>query len=525
MTQLSPVLLGVLVLLPVVVAILLAVARPSRGVAAAAASGTAALTTIAALAVFATDRPWSRQDTGADLDLPWVGLLGSRFHLAMDGISGPLVLLTTALTLLCCLYVSRTGDNGEPPDVALPGAHPVLLACLLLVEAGAVGTFLARDLLVFFIAFETVLVPMWFLIDRWGDESRRRGVADPLAARTGAAARFVMYTVTGSAVMLLGLVLLALRGGSTDLDVLATTAPALDIGSQSAIAVLLLVGLGVKVPIWPLHSWLPPAHSIAPTVGSVLLAGVLLKLGSYGMVRLVSGLVPEGLERWAPALAVIGVVGIVWGSLVCLVEPDLKRLVAFSSVAHMGFVVVGVASGTPQGVQGALFASVAHGVITGLLFFVVGMVKYRWHTADLGELGSGLRDRVPRLGWVLALGAVAGLGLPGLAGFWGEVLAIIGAWEGDDWLGTAGARWTAVIAAVGTALAAAYLLRVLFVLWHGPTADEPGATGATARDLSLVERVVVSPLVVAAIVLGVLPWLLLSVTGPAVRLLMGVVAS
>ncbi len=521
MTQLSPVLLGVLVLLPVAAALFLAVARPSRSQAASTATGTAGLTTLAAVAVFADDRPWTRQGTGAELDLPWVGLLGSRFHLAMDGISGPLVLLTTVLTLLCCLYVTRSGDNGEAADVARPGAHPVLLACLLLVEAGAVGTFLARDLVLFFVAFETVLVPMWFLIDRWGDERRRRGVPDPEAARSSAAARFVMYTVTGSAVMLLGLVLLALRGGSTDLDVLATTGPALDLGSQSAIAVLLLVGLGVKVPVWPLHSWLPPAHSIAPTVGSVLLAGVLLKLGTYGLVRLVQGLVPDGLERWAPGLAVLGVVGIVWGSLVCLAERDLKRLIAFSSVAHMGFVVVGVASGTPQGVQGALFASVAHGVITGLLFLVVGMIKYRWHTADLVELGSGLRDRAPRLGWVLALGAVAGVGLPGLAGFWGEVLAILGAWEGEAWLGPVGSRWVAVIAAVGTALAAAYLLRVLFLLWHGPVVSVPADVDEPVRDLGAVERLVAAPLVLATIVLGILPWLLLSVTGPAVRLLLG----
>lgn len=518
MTELAPVLLAGLVLVPVVVAALLALLRPARPVAASAATATALGTVVAAVALVASDRPWAVAGTGTEVDLPWVGLFGSRFHLALDGISAPLVLLTAVLTLLCCLYVTRSGDNGEPAELARPGAHPGLLSCLLLVEAGALGTFLARDLVVFFIAFETVLVPMWFLIDRWGDDSRRRDVHDPVGARTAAAARFVMYTVTGSAVMLLGIVLLAVRAGSTDLDVLAVAGPGLDAGSQATIALLLLVGLGVKVPVWPLHGWLPPAHSIAPTVGSVLLAGVLLKLGSYGMVRLVHGLVPAGLERWAPCLAALGIVGIVWGSLVCLAERDLKRLVAFSSVAHMGFVVVGVASGTPQGVQGALFASVAHGVITGLLFFVVGMVKHRWHTADLHDLGSGMRDRAPRLGWALAIGAVAGLGLPGLAGFWGEVLAVIGAWEGAAWLGAAGARWTAVLAAVGTALAAAYLLRVLFLLWHGPA-----ATGAEPpRDLGRLEQAVVLPLVVATVALGVLPWLLLSLTGPAVRLLMGV---
>ena len=313
-----------------------------------------------------------------------------------------------------------------------------------------------------------------------------------------------------------------MRTGTTDMLEIARTAPDLDAGTQAAVALFLLVGLGVKVPVWPLHSWLPPAHTIAPTVGSVLLAGVLLKLGSYGLVRLVAGLVPDGLARWSVPLAAVGVVGVLWGGLVCLVERDLKRLVAFSSVAHMGFVALGVASGTPEGLQGALFVGVAHGVVTGLLFFVVGMLKHRTHTADLHPLGSGLRDRSPRLGWVLALGCVAGLGLPGLAGFWGEVLALVGTWRGEERLGGAGAVAFTVAAALGTALAAAYLLRVLYLVWHGPEAGagRPRPATAEADDLRRGEQVVLAPLVVASVALGVLPWLLLSLTGPAVRLLL-----
>jgi len=315
--------------------------------------------------------------------------------------------------------------------------------------------------------------------------------------------------------MLLGIVLLALRTGSTDLAVVGRLGPELDTPTQVAVAALLLVGLAVKVPVWPLHTWLPAAHTIAPTVGSVLLAGVLLKLGSYGMVRLVVPLVPAGLERLAPALAALGLVSIVWGSLACLAEHDLKRLVAFSSLAHMGFVVVGIASMTPQGVQGALFANVAHGVVTVLLFLVVGMLKHRHHTADLGSLGAGLRDRAPRLGWLLALGCVAGLGLPGLAGFWGELLAVLGAWDARTALG-AFAPWTAVVAAAGTALAAVYLLRVLYVLWHGPRSGGPPLEDATA-----VELATAAPLAVASVALGLLPWVLLSVTAPAVGRLLG----
>src|SRR5262249_50213763 len=183
------------------------------------------------------------------------------------------------------------------------------------------------------------------------------------------------------------------------------------------------------------HRPLPPAHTIAPPGGSVLLAGVLLKMGTYGLVRIAVPVLPDGMHVLAPWLGAFGVIGILWGGLVCLVERDLKRLIAMSSVAHMGFVLLGIASMTPQGLQGALFANVAHGLITGLLFFVAGAVKDRHHTADLAALGRDLRDRLPRLGWLLAFGAIAGLGLPGLAGFWGELLCITGAWQGTGGLG------------------------------------------------------------------------------------------
>ncbi|HEU0101476.1 MAG TPA: NADH-quinone oxidoreductase subunit M [Mycobacteriales bacterium] len=515
----SAVVLALLPGAPLLAAVLLVLGRVGRRAAALTATTVAAGVLLLAVGLVAVSRPWATSGDVATLDVAWIGALGVRLHLGLDGIGAPLVLLTSALTLLVCAYL-WAGDDGDPG----PGAHPGLLACVLLVEAGAVATFTARDLVVFFVAFEVVLVPMWFVVARFGDDASRptRAVValrpdaprGP-AARADAASRFVLYTALGSAVMLLGIVLLAVRTGTTDLVVLARLGPELDTATQVAVAALLLAGLAVKVPVWPLHTWLPAAHTIAPTVGSVLLAGVLLKLGSYGMVRLVLGLVPAGLERLAPALAVLGLVGIVWGSLACVAEHDLKRLVAFSSVAHMGFVVVGIASMTPQGVQGALFANVAHGVVTGLLFLVVGMLKHRHHTADLAELGSGLRDRAPRLGWLLALGCAAGLGLPGLAGFWGELLAVLGAWEGGAALGAL-ARPVAVAAAVGTVLAAVYLLRVLYLVWHGPRSGGPALP-----DARTVELATAVPLAVATVALGLLPWLLLSVTAPAVRLLLG----
>jgi len=236
-------------------------------------------------------------------------------------------------------------------------------------------------------------------------------------------------------------------------------------------------------------------------------------------VRIAVPVVPDGMRDLAPWLGAFGVAGILWGGLACLVERDLKRVVAMSSVAHMGFVLLGVASMTPTGLQGALYANIAHGIVSALLFFVVGALKDRHHTADLAVLGSGVRDRLPRLGWLLAIGAIAGLGLPGLAVFWGELLAIAGAWgaDGDGALGAL-ARPLAVLAVIGTAIAAAYWLRVLYAAWHGP--PEPRWAGAAMGDATTHETATTAPLVVAAVALGLVPGPLLAATAPAVGALL-----
>lgn len=521
------------------------------------AAGIAAGELVLAGVTVAAGRPYSLPGPRLEVDRPWVPALGLRLHLGLDGISAPLVLLTALLVLLVCWHLVRVRP--------VAGRAGALAACVLAVEGGAMATFTSLDLLLFFVAFEIVLVPMWFVIALWGDAGSRPGLPlSPLstaapgpagaAARRDAAQRFILYTGLGSAVMLLGLVLVVLRAGTGDVVALTYRAGAgLSGPVQTTAAALILLGLAVKAPMFPLHTWLPPAHTIAPTGGSVLLAGVLLKLGTYGMVRIVVPVLPHGIRTLAPWLAALGVAGILWGGLACLVERDLKRLVAMSSVAHMGFVLVGVASLTPAGLQGALFANVAHGLITGLLFFVVGALKDRHHTADLAVIGTGLRDRMPRLGGLLAFGAVAGIGVPGLAGFWGELLAVTGLWQGRAALGDL-ARPLAVLAGLGTVLAAAYLLRVLYLIWHGPAPDSeglgsrsdpedraerlrnPGAeagdgagTGGgglavvtrTRGDLTRHELVVFGPLVLAVVVLGVQPWLLLDLTGPVVRALLG----
>ena len=481
-------------------------------------SGLTALFAVTTLA----GRPWASAQPVAEVDLRWVPALGLRFHLGIDGISAPLVLLTAGLTFLVCLHLQLSQSS-------LPQHHPglrPLLDCVLAVEGGAIATFLALDLLLWFVAFEIVLVPMWAVIRFWGDDH-------DLAARRDAAMRFVLFTAFGSTLLLLGILLVATSAGTSDIVALtADRGDSLARGIQVTAAALMVAGLMVKVPVWPLHSWLPPAHTVAPTAGSVLLAGVLLKLGTYGLVRLVVPVVPQGFSAVAPYLAGLGVVGIVWGGLACLVEPDLKRLVAYSSVAHMGFVAVGIASGSAQGLQGALFANVAHGLVTGLLFLVAGSLKERSGGSGLAAIGSALRERRPRLGWLLAFGCVAGLGLPGLAGFWGEILAAYGAWDPAPDRPLALFRVVAVLTVVGTALAAAYLLRVLYRLWHGDAApsdeSEPGGPDAYRRsdkssraDATTTELVVMAPLVVTTAVLGLLPWLLLDLTSPAVHLLLG----
>jgi len=476
------------------------------------ATGLLTLGCAVAATVVTTIRGIGRTQLESRVD--WVPSLGLSVHLGLDGVSAPLVLLTAALTVLVCGHLVRAVVPGGPVRL--------LVVCVLTVAGGAIGTFVALDLLLFFVAFETVLIPMWFVIGGWGDTGQRelargRGAPRPggQAARRDAATRFVLFTAAGSAVMLLGIILVVARTGTSDLTELIERGGAGMSGrTQTVAAVLIVLGLAVKAPIWPLHTWLPPAHTIAPTAGSVLLAGVALKLGTYGLVRVAVPVLPAGMQNIAPWLGGFGALGIVWAGLVCLAERDLKRLVAQSSVAHMGFVLLGVASMTPTGLQGALFGNVAHGVVSALLFFVVGGLKDRFHSADLADLGSGLRDRLPRLGWFLTFGALAGLGLPGLAVFWGELLAITGAW-GSSALGLT-ARPLAVLAALGTAIAAAYWLRVLRMLWQGAMSSQP----AVVPDATTVESATVVPLVLATVALGLVPGPLLAATAGVVRQLL-----
>ncbi|PRH80921.1 NADH-quinone oxidoreductase subunit M [Streptomyces solincola] len=476
----------------------------------------------------------------ATTDIPWIPALDVRIHLGIDGISLPLVVLTALLTFLCALH-----SYFSPP----PGPSPKAFTALLLVlEAGTLASFAVLDLLLFFLAFEMVLIPMYFLIARWGGAGRR-----------AAAWRFILYTLLGSVVMLLGLLLIGLRAGTFDMVALATDNGRSLTVSVQVIAVLAIgIGLAVKTPMWPLHSWLPDAHTAAPTVGSVLLAGVLLKMGTYGFVRIVLPIAPDGMRVFAPYLAALAVIGIVYGSLACLslartgAGGDLKRLIAYSSVGHMGFVLLGIATMTPTGVNGALFANIAHGLITGLLFFLVGAVKERYGSADLdtlaGAAGAALYGRAPRLGGLFAFAAVASLGLPGLAGFWGEMLALFGAFQPAEGLSRPAFLTFTAVGAFGTLLTAAYLLVVVRRLCMGgePAAlaqetyretaggPAPASDAAAGRDpaprrapvfapladIRPYEAAAWAPLAALTVLAGLWPAVLLGLTDPAVQQLL-----
>ncbi|MFC0600595.1 complex I subunit 4 family protein [Streptomyces palmae] len=449
----------------------------------------------------------------AQTDLSWIPALDIRIHLGVDGVSLPLLVLTALLTFLCALY-----SYFSPPTGGSPKAFTALL---LVLESGTLASFAVLDLVLFFLAFEMVLIPMYFLINRWGGADRERS-----------AWRFILYTLLGSVVMLLGLLLIGIKGGTFDMVALASDNGSGLSHTTQLVAVLAIgIGLAVKTPMWPLHSWLPDAHTAAPTVGSVLLAGVLLKMGTYGFVRIVLPIAPEGAHTFAPYLAAFAVTGIIYGSLACLslartgAGGDLKRLIAYSSVGHMGFVLLGIATLTPTGVNGALFANIAHGLITGLLFFLVGAVKERCGSTDLDQLagatGAALYGRAPRLGGLLAFAAVASLGLPGLAGFWGEMLAMFGSFDPAPGLSRPAFLTYLAIAAFGTLLTAAYLLVVVRRVCMGerPDAGTAGEQPVLA-DVRGHEFAAWTPLVALTVLAGLWPAVLLGLSNPAVRQLL-----
>jgi len=436
----------------------------------------------------------------------WIPVIGARYHVGIDGISLPLYVLTLALSFLCAIYSYRF--------VPSPGRTKSFLALQLLLETGMAGTFIAFDLILFFVFWELVLVPMYFLIGIWGSANREY-----------AAIKFFLYTLFGSVFMLLAFLGMYFRSnvnGAHTFDIVKLQQFAASGGFSKTFQLVAFVGVflgfAIKVPMWPFHTWLPDAHTEAPTVGSVLLAGILLKMGTYGFIRIALPILPGAAREWAPWIGGLAAIAIVYAALACLAQRDLKRLIAFSSVGHMGFVMLAIATLTPIGINAAIFGMVAHGVITGMLFFCVGSIYDRYHTREIAELGGGLMQKLPYLGGVFAFVAIASLGLPGLAGFWGEVMALLSSYQPAQALNTALFRGFMVAGGVGTILTAGYFLWMLQRVNMGTLPER--WREAALPDIVTVEWVSWVPLLLAIVALGVFPRLILGVTDGAVSGLM-----
>ncbi len=418
----------------------------------------------------------------------WVPSIGLGYVMGVDGVSIWLVLLTTFL-----FPVAVLASWPVTKDVRL------YMVAMLALETAVIGSFLALDLLLFFLFFEALLVPMYFLIGGWGS-----------ARRVYAAIKFFLYTMAGSAFLFLATLFLwsrssGLEGGATfDLRELTDVAGGLPAVTARWLFLGFLVAFAVKVPLFPLHTWLPDAHTEAPTAGSVLLAGVLLKVGAYGLIRFNLALFPEASRYFATFVSILAVIGILYGAVAALIQTDIKRLVAYSSVSHLGFVVLGIFAFTNQGVTGGVLQMVNHGLATGALFLLVGMVYDRTHTRELGEMG-GLAGVMPWLLGSFLFAVFASVGLPGLNGFVGEFLVIAGTFAVNQWFGA--------LAALAVILAAIYLLWSYQRVAYGPVHEHH----RVLPDLSLRESVVLAPVLVLLLAFGVYPKLLTDTIEPAVE--------
>jgi len=422
--------------------------------------------------------------------LAWIPQLNIFYHLGVDGISLPMVLLTTLLGVLACLASWSIAER-----------HKEYFALYLLLEVGMLGTFLALDLFLFYVFWEVVLVPMYFLIGIWGGGRREYS-----------AFKFFIYTLAGSLVMLLGILALYFHTGTLDLLELAAQGRTLELTLQRWLFLAFFFGFAIKVPIFPFHTWLPDAHVDAPTPISVLLAGVLLKMGGYGFFRIAYPLFPDGAQWFGWTLALLGTINIVYGAFVAMAQTDFKRLVAYSSVSHMGFVLLGLAALTPEGMNGAMLQMFSHGIITGGMFLLVGVLYDRAHTRELSAFG-GLGTRVPVFAGLLTFFSLASLGLPGLSGFVSEFLSLVGAFP--VW------RWQTIVSVIGVVVAAAYMLQVIQQVLLGPLNEKWNALA----DVNPRELLSLAPLLVLIVAIGVYPLLLLAIQDGALQHLIAHVTS
>ncbi len=431
------------------------------------------------------------------VDVPWVSAIGAHYHVGVDGISLWLVILTT---LLVPVSILSAWNAVEKRPLAF-------FIFLLLLESAMLGVFVSLDLLLFYLFFEASLVPMFFLIGAWGGERRLY-----------AAVKFFIYTAVGSLLMLAGIIWLWFlygdatgAGGTFDyvllLGALQQGKLSLTVGGtatnvQAVLFWLFAVAFCVKIPLFPVHTWLPDAHTEAPTAGSVILAGVLLKMGTYGLMRFNFALFPEATREFAPIFVVLAVIGIIYGALVAMVQPDVKRLVAYSSVSHMGFVVLGMFSFTEWGMQGALYQMLNHGVSTGALFLLVGMIYERRHTRMIADFG-GLSKPMPLFATLFVFTTLSSIGLPLLNGFVGEFLIMFGFWNSDPAVHNVARNWlVTMLAATGVIWAAVYMLWMLQRVLFGRVTHP---ANRRLQDLSWREIGLLTPLLVLMLYMGAYP--------------------
>jgi NADH-quinone oxidoreductase subunit M len=418
--------------------------------------------------------------------IPWIRTLGVSYFVGLDGLSLPMFLLNALLTFLAVLISWNITLRPR-----------LYFALMLVLETAVAGVFSSLDFLLFFLFWELELAPMFLLIGIWGS-----------ARREYAAMKFILYTITGSAFMLVGIFVLYLNAPTRTFDMLTLAATQYAPFWQSVAWLLLFVGFAVKVPIFPFHTWLPDAHTEAPTAVSVLLAGVLLKMGAYGLLRANFTMLPDATRQFAAALAILAVVNVLYGAWIAMVQSDLKRVIANSSVSHMGYVILGAASLTAVGIEGAVFQMFTHGTITGLLFMMVGLIYDRTHTREISALG-GLAGRMPVIATVFVIAGLASLGLPGLSGFVAEFLVFVGSLP----------VWgvVTIISMFTIVITAGYVLWVLERVLFGPERAEWRQLG----DANFREKATVGILVAVIVLIGVFPSLLANVVLPGITPIVG----
>jgi NADH-quinone oxidoreductase subunit M len=451
------------------------------------------LSLVVSLVTFAvTMAIWLAFDAGsAEFQLveraPWIPAFGIDYYVGIDGISLLLVVLTGFLTPIALL------SSWESVERKVKEFSIFLLA----LEAAMIGVFVSLDLFLFYVFWDAMLIPMYFLIGIWGYDKR-----------IYAAFKFMLYTMAGSVLMLVAILALAYMHseatGSYSFDLVKLYALQIAPETQRWLFLAFTVAFAIKVPLFPFHTWLPDAHVQAPTAGSIILAGVLLKMGTYGLVRFSFPLFPDAALAFAPWIALLAVIGIVYGALVAMVQPDMKKLVAYSSVSHLGFVVLGICAMNVIGVQGAVYQMLAHGVSTGGLFLIVGMLSDRRHTRLISEFG-GLRHVMPRLTAAFFIITLASIGMPALNGFVGEFLTMLGAWLWDP-------RYV-FVAGLGVILSAVYMLWMFQRVYLGRVTNHENET---LQDLQPREWATVVPLCAMAIFMGVAPTLFTKPMEPAV---------